>query len=371
MAGRWLLSIGTAAALAAPPAFAEHVAYVGADRKPLPEKIDDFPAEQLVNLEWGAYSGRRATVAVLEVENNTSLASYIVTSSSTGAEALTSVPVNGIEAIITDTLNRTGRFRLVERQQTALQGVLQEQDFAASGRVTQESGAKTGNILGAEYLVQFVINDYQPDTSGKTIKVGGLLKDKVPSLAGLNVQKRTSRVDMNLRLINSETSEIIFTKQIDSVIKESGLVFDGSVAGDDLGLSGFLSNFSQTPLGQATIAGVNEGVYEVIKKIGSRPTEGSVVTVNANQIVVNLGAAFTEVGERFQTIRRGESLIDPDTGLSLGNMESTLGELEIVSVQEKFSVARLASGQAPARGDKIVSTKAPPPLEFGPPWSGE
>jgi curli biogenesis system outer membrane secretion channel CsgG len=365
---RWLLSFCSAATLAASPAFADYVAFSGGDRKPLPEKIDDLEAEQLVNLEWGQYSGRRATVAVLEVENNTSLASFVVTSSSTGAEALTSVPVNGIEAIITDTLNRTGRFRVVERQATALQGVLQEQDFAASGRVTQESGAATGNILGAEYLVQFVVNDYQPDTSGKTINVGGLLKDKVPSLAGLNVKKRTSRVDMNLRLINSETSEILFTKQIDTVIKESGLVVDGKVAGDDLGLAGFLSNFSQTPLGQATIAGVNEGVYEVIKKIGSQPTEGSVVTVNANQIIVNVGSAFTQVGERFQAIRRGEKLIDPDTGLSLGTMESSVGELEIVSVQEKFSIARLASGQAPARGDKVLSTNVPPPLEFGPAW---
>ena len=55
-----------------------------------------------------------------------------------GAGANT-VPVNGIEAIVIDSLNRTGRFRLVER--TELGSVLGEQDLAASGRVAAPSGA--------------------------------------------------------------------------------------------------------------------------------------------------------------------------------------------------------------------------------------
>ena len=373
MKHRWLGSVLCLALSASLPAAADYVAFSidGGDKRPLPERVDDVSAEHLVNIEWGQYSGRRPTVGVLAVENTTSLASFIVSSAS-GGDIQTSVPVNGIEAIITDALSRTGRFRLVEREQGALQGVLQEQDLSASGRVSEASGAATGNILGAEYLVQVVVTDYQADAEGRDLKVGGLLRDRVPALGGLNVRNRRSRVGMNFRLIDADTSEIIFTKQIESQIRESGLEFGGAAAGDDLGLGGFLSDFSKIPVGQATIAGVNKGVYELIKQVGTRPAEGSVVTVNGDQIVVNLGAGNAEAGERFRVLHRGEELIDPDTGLSLGTMETVVGEIEVVTIQDRFSVARLAEGeQAPSRGDKIVSTKAPPPLEFASAWSND
>jgi curli biogenesis system outer membrane secretion channel CsgG len=361
---------GTVALLALSSAHADHVAYSLADgqKRPLPEQIEGLSAEDLLNLEWGQYNGRRAAVGVLPVENTTSLTSFLVNQ---GGDAQTSVPVNGIEAIITDSLNRTGRFRLVEREQSALQGVLQEQDLSASGRVSQASGAQTGNILGAEYLVQLVVTDYQADTSGRDVNVGGLLRDRVPRLSGLNVKRTTSRVGMNVRLIDAETSEIIFTKQIESTISESGLDFGGVAAVNDLGLAGFLSNFSKIPIGQATIAGVNEAVYELVKQVGARPTEGAVVTVNPTQIVINLGTGATEVGERFQVLAKGEDLVDPQTGLSLGSIETATGEIEVVSVQEKFSVTRLVSGTAPNRADRVVSTKAPPPLEFAAAWSSD
>jgi curli biogenesis system outer membrane secretion channel CsgG len=351
-------------------AAADYVAYSvdGGQRKPLPESLDAVSAENLVNLEWGQYSGRRPTVGVLEVENTTSLSSFLVTASSTGDQVLSSVPVNGIEAIVTDSLSRSGRFRLVERNQ--LQGVLQEQDLAASGRVTRASGAATGKVLGAEYLVQLVVTDYQPDVEGRDINVGGLLKDRVPALGGLKVKNRKSRVGLNVRLIDAETSEIVFTQQIESQISEKGLDFGGAASGNDLGLGAFVANFSKTPVGQATIAGVNKGVYELIKQIGAKPAEGSVVTVTGNQVVVNLGAGGAEVGEHFQLVHRGEELVDPDTGLSLGTIESVIGEIEIVGVQEKFSTARVLKGApAPSRGDKVVSTKAPPGLEFASTWS--
>ena len=81
------------------------------------------------------------------------------------------VPVNGIEAMISDVMLRSGRFRVVER--AALDNVLSEQDLVTSGRVAKPSGAKTGQVLGAEYLVQAVITSYEPDYKGKKVLVIG------------------------------------------------------------------------------------------------------------------------------------------------------------------------------------------------------
>ena len=194
------------------PALADYLAYSISDkgRSPLPERIDDIDAEHLLNLEWGDFDGKRVRVGVLEVDNNSSTASFTVKDSSGVAyEAEWShsgsgmVPVNGIEAIVTDTMNRTGRFRLVER--AAIGDVIGEQDLASSGRVAQPSGAATGQILGAEILVQVVVTDYEEKTSGTSKGVGGLFR-KVPVIGGVGVSSDEGRVGLNIRLIDPTTN---------------------------------------------------------------------------------------------------------------------------------------------------------------------
>lgn len=350
-------------------ATAEYVAFSVSDdgeRSPLPSRIDDIDAKYLVNVEWGQYDGRRARAGVLDVENKSTASTFRVrglggdidfSSSATG------IPVDGIEAIVIDAMNRSGRFRLVER--TELDSVLGEQDLASSGRVARPSGAATGKILGAEILVQLVITDYEPGTSGKDIGVGGLLKNKVPVLGGVKIKNREGRIGMNLRLIDAETSEITFSKQIESTIKESGLAFGGAGLVGDLGLGGFMSQFSKTPIGLAVIAGVNEAVFEIVGQIGAKPAEGSVIKADPDAVYVNLGQDQVSVGERLTAYSRGEELIDPETGISLGGSRTELGDLEIVKVEEKFSIARpLNMSSLPERGDPVVSRKPPPTMEY-------
>ena len=161
------------ALLAIAPAQADYLAYaVGQQsRLPLPEQIDAIEAKYLLNLEWGAYEGGRSRVAVLPVDNNSAAPSMQMMSTdgqSTVAfstENVGMVPVNGIEAIVTDVMNRSGRFRLVER--AALQSILQEQDLVTSERIAKPSGARTGNVLGAQHLVQVVVTDYESNVSGR------------------------------------------------------------------------------------------------------------------------------------------------------------------------------------------------------------
>lgn len=353
-------------------AAAEYVAYsVGEKEKsPLPERVDDIDTKYLLNIEWGEYAGRQARLGVLEVDNNSSTSSYTVSTAMGDVDysaSTTGVPVNGIEAIVIDSLSQTGRFRLVER--TELGDVLAEQDLASSGRVAKPSGAKTGNVLGAEYLVQLVVTDYEANTSGTDGAVGGLLRSKVPLLGGIKAGSSTGRVGLNIRLIDAETSEITFTKQIEAVIKETNLGFGVAGWGGDLGLGGFLNNYSKTPVGQAVIAGVNQAVFELIKQVGAKPPQGSIVKADAAQIYTNLGADSVAVGDRLQVLKKGEELIDPETGISLGGSMTSLGDIEVSQVQEKFSIARPVSLSAtPDRGDIVKGTKAAAPLEFAAKW---
>ncbi len=353
-------------------AAADYVAYsVGDNEKsPLPERVDKVDTKYLLNIEWGDYSGRKARLGVLEVDNNSSTNSYTVSTMMGSVDysaSTTGVPVNGIEAIVIDSLSQTGRFRLVER--TELGDVLAEQDLASSGRIAKPSGAKTGNVLGAEYLVQLVVTDYESKTSGTDKGVGGILTRKVPLLGGIKAGSSTGRVGLNIRLIDAETSEITFTKQIEAVIKETNLAFGGAGLVGDVGLGGFMSEYSKTPVGQAVIAGINQAVFELIKQVGAKPPEGSIVKADAAQIYVNLGADSVAVGDRLQVLKKGEELIDPETGISLGGSTTSIGEIEVSQTQEKFSIARPVSlSGTPDRGDKVMGTKAAAPLEFAKSW---
>ena len=367
-----LLFISVLALAGLQTASADYVAYsLGEKSKsPLPERIDKVDTKYLLNIEWGEYAGRQARLGVLEVDNNSSANSYTVSTMMGDinySDSTAGVPVNGIEAIVIDSLSQTGRFRLVER--TELSDVLAEQDLASSGRVAKPSGAKTGNVLGAEYLVQLVVTDYETNTSGTDKGIGGLLTSKVPLLGGVKAGSSQGRVGLNIRLIDAETSEITFTKQIEAVIKETNLSFGGAGLIGDVGLGGFMSNYSKTPVGQAVIAGVNQAVFELIKQVGSKPAEGSIVKADAAQIYTNLGSDAVAIGDRLQVMRKGEELIDPETGISLGGSMTSLGEIEVAQVQEKFSIARPVSlGTTPDRGDKVIGTKPPAPLEFAKSW---
>ena len=357
------------------PCWAEYLAFsLGENsRTPLPERIDEIDAKYLVNLEWGAFDGRRSRVGVLDVDNNSNASSFKMTDS-TGTtyeaewnHAGGTVPVNGIEAIVTDTMNRSGRFRLVER--SAISEVLGEQDLASSGRISKPSGAATGKVLGAELLLQVVITDYEENTSGKKGGVGGLLR-RVPLVGGVGVKSGQGRVGLNFRLIDATTSEVLYTKQIESIIKESGLFLSGAGWNSDAVMGGFMSSYAKTPIGQAVIAGINKGVYDVVKEIGARPAEGTVVKAEGNRVWLNLGEDAVAVGDRLSVMAKGEELVDPETGISLGSSDSKVGDIEVIQVAEKFSIAQsLSLPHPPNRGDAVISQAPPPSIEFADTWN--
>ena len=363
-----LLAASMALAVAAR---ADYVAYSVTDdgRNPLPERIDDVDSAALVNVEWGEYVGPKKRLAVLEVENKSSQKVVRVSygGKSVDAEVATQgVPVNGIEAMMTDALFRSGRFRVMERQKVSK--ALKEQDFGASGRVTSQSAAKIGKVIGAQTLVQAVVTEYAPDFEGKSGSLGALTDGL---LGGLKLGKKSSLVAMNFRLFDAETGEVTFTKQVKAVVGETSFGFGAIGWGSGGAAGGAFESFSKTPIGRAVIACINKGVYELVKEVGAQPAAGKIVKVSGNSVYVNIGQDVLNVGDTLTVKAVGEELVDPETGISLGAMESEVGKLRVAKTAEKFSIATVVSknGQF-GRGDKVLSDRAPAPLEFAQSWEG-
>ena len=174
---------------------------------------------------------------------------------------------------------------------------------------------------------------------------------------------------LNFRLVDAETSEVVYTKQIEAIIRESGLVVGGLGIVGGAALGGFFSGFSKTPIGQAVIAGTNRGVYELIKEIGARPASGSVVRVEDERLWTNLGESSVAVGDRLEVVSKGEELIDPETGISLGSMDTNIGTARVVQVSERFSIAEADAIQGEVnRGDRLTSLETPPSIQFASSW---
>lgn len=358
---------------------AEYLAYAineDGEKRPLPEVVDNIEADEILNIEWGDYSGNTVRVGVLNVQNESKVTtvniggtnfSYSVDTGSKG------VPVEGIEAILTDVMLHSGRFRMVERKE--LDSTIKEQDLGASGRVSKPSAAKIGKILGAEYLIKAVVTEYEPDFKGSSWGLGGLgsaLGSKVGILGGVGVSNKKGMVSMNFRIIDATTTEVLYSKQVQAVISKSGLTFGGAGFGGGGALGGFLSNYSKTPIGQAVIACVNKGVFELVKQIGTAPLSGEVVKVSGKKIYLNLGKGVVEKGDMLTIMAKGEDLIDPKTGLSLGAEEEEVGVVKVTSVKDKYSIAKSVDADLSevSVGDKVVSEKESAPLKFAPPWEG-
>ena len=70
------------------------------------------------------------------------------------------------------------------------------------------------------------------------------------------------------------------------------------------------------------------------------------------------GGTLTKAGSSWEVVvmRPGEELIDPDTGLSLGSMETRVGEIEVVNNtvgDGKASQCKVLSGAGFERGDIV------------------
>jgi hypothetical protein len=96
-------------------------------------------------------------------------------------------------------------------------------------------------------------------------------------------------------------------------------------------------------------------VAKIVKKTqGMTPSaashSGRVIKVEGNKVWINLGSnAGIKIGDEFGVFRKGEELIDPDTGQSLGADEEKVGIVVVTEVKTKYSVATIRTGKVLAK----------------------
>ena len=148
-------------------------------------------------------------------------------------------------SMLANELSSTRAFRVVEREK--LGAVLAEQDLASSGRIRQGTGAATGELTGAQYLVMGTVSAYEENTAS----TGGGISFRGISVGG---ERNEAYLAVDLRVVDTTTGEVAYSRTVEGRSTGGGVslgVFRG-------GFGGALSSQKNTPAGKAIRAALVE-----------------------------------------------------------------------------------------------------------------
>jgi len=253
----------------------------------------------------------------------------------------------GLAAMMTTALVESGQFIVVERAR--LSSVLSEQELAAAGMVPAPHGAPVGQLLGAQLLIMGSVSEFSQAAKGKGFGIGfGSGGRKI----GLAPSSRTGIVGLDIRVIDTATSEVVASYSVRESIKAKavGLNF----ADGDFNLSH--SNFKKTPIGQAARKAIGAAVQRFAQAAAARPWTGQVVDFDATEVAINAGeASGVHIGDSFDVFRVSKVLTDPATGRVIGQRKRAIGTVVIGEVDANVAFGSFRGQSiAPRRGD-IVS----------------
>jgi len=150
-----------------------------------------------------------------------------------------------LSGMLANELASTGAFRIVERSN--LESVLSEQDLGASGRVRPDTAARIGQLTGAGYIVLGTITAYDEQTrsTGGGISFRGI---------GIGGRKTEAYLAVDLRVVDANTGEIAYVRSIEGRAGGGGI----NLSAYRGGFGGNLSNYEDTPAGEAIRAALME-----------------------------------------------------------------------------------------------------------------
>lgn len=249
-------------------------------------------------------------------------------------------PGDGMADMLTTELVKSGKYTVIERDQIAK--IMQEQNMGMSGRVTEQSAAKVGKLLGVELAVMGAVTEFGASKGGTGGRIKGIR---------LGVSKQKASVAIDVRIVNTNTGEILAAENVRKEKSKGGI----SVSTPKGGFRN-RTDFDRSLAGQATREAVESIMTLIEAQMQAVPWEGKVIMVRGSDIYIKPGSnAGVKVGDVFNVYSKGEALIDPDTGLSLGSAETQVGTLKITSMVPggKAAVARAASGSGFEKGQLV------------------
>lgn len=284
--------------------------------------------------DQGQLQHLKKRIAVFKFEDKTAHAYHWWTGQSVG---------EGMADMLTTALVKSGKYRVFERQEIE-DVVMKEQSLGQMGAVTPESAAKVGKLLGAELAIVGSVSEF----GYKETEKGGRL-----GRVGVGAKKMSSTVAIDVRFINTTTGEIITAETVRKEKSTAGL----SVSTPKIDFRNE-KDFDESLVGKATREAINELVQKIDAASLNLPWEAKIARVNPDgTVIINSGAeAGVQVNDVFVVYHKGEEIIDPDTGASLGSEDTKIGTIQVVDNsigKGKASKCNVLSGSGFQQNDLV------------------
>ena len=227
-------------------------------------------------------------------------------------------------------LAETRKFTMVARSK--LDAVLAEQAFAASGfvNVRDPSAAKAMEVAGVRWLAVPRVVDFEDAV--RTRRFPGLDRE---------VSRRTVRLAISVEVLDSTTGVVGETARV--------TVEATDTADEDVRARPEGSDPTSRLLDQLA----SDAAAQVACRLLDVAYPATVVAANGSVVTINRGAGgCLDVDQTWIATRRGEVIVDPDTGEVLGFDEADTGAVRISRVESRLSRATVLAG-AVDRGDVL------------------
>jgi len=248
---------------------------------------------------------------------------------------------NGVSDMLTTALVKSGNYRVIERME--LDKILNEQDFGQTGRITAQSAAKVGQVLGVELAVMGSVSEF----GYKKGETGGAIKG-----IGIGVSNQSATVGIDVRMVNTSTGEIMTAENVRKQKASKGLkIRTRKLAFKDQ------KSFDESLVGKAAREAIESIVSMIDSSADDIPWQAKVIIEKAGVVFINSGEADgLQVGDTFAVYSKGEDLIDPDTGISLGSVDSKIGVIKITDASignGKASKCAIVEGSGFTKGNFV------------------
>ncbi|MGF6419660.1 curli biogenesis system outer membrane secretion channel CsgG [Stenotrophomonas sp. AN71] len=228
---------------------------------------------------------------------------------------------DAIRARLSDTLTQTQRFIVLDREfGDELQA---EIDHINSGNVRLQDTARVGQQLATDLILIPTIERFEYPRSVRNLRMSDR---QVTSYSG------GGRI--TLRLINATTGQVVMSDSFDHQLASTGP-----------------STLPRVVNGRNMAAAMMESLSgQIGTTIVTTLFPVSVVSVDGDQVVLSQGGETLQAGQRWQAVRLGEELKDPQTGRSLGRSEHPCCTIRIDRVAAQTSYGTLEDGVDAMRG---------------------
>lgn len=268
-----------------------------------------------------------------------------------GAEALfEQMGWKGMGPMITEqtvtALVQTGRVAVLERGQirTVVGNTQLEKESDLAKYFDQKTTVESDKLQGAQAVLVGAITEFEPNVSGANAGI------EVELLGDLKYHEDKAVIGVELRLVDQETGRVIHAGKGRAEMKTTQVDGSTSYAGVELNTDAWW----RTPIGSATRKATDIALADLLAGLPGIPWQGRIIDVKGpEKVFIDAGAQFgLKKGDRFRIVHRGEPIQGPG-GELMGYDEAEGGWAELVTVQEKLSIAKVAEGDPPKVGDVV------------------